>query len=51
MDIQTIKSTSPQSERANKHILELTHIKQTTQRTLMMYVVQRSDVIRLLYQN
>ena len=43
--IKPSKVPVPQSERANKHILELTHIKQTTQkRTMMMYVVQRSDV-------
>ena len=34
----------PQSERANKHILELTHIKQSSpKRTIMFYVVQRND--------
>ena len=36
----------PQSERANKHILELTNIKENSnKRTIMFYVIQRDDVI------
>ena len=35
----------PQSERANKHILELTNIKENSnKRTIMFYVIQRDDV-------
>ena len=35
----------PQSERANKHILELTNIKKNSnKRTIMFYVIQRDDV-------
>ena len=42
--IKPSKVPIPQSERANKHILELTNIKQNTnKRTIMVYVVQRSD--------
>lgn len=38
------KTPKPQSERANKHILELTSIKQNTnKRTIMFYVIQRND--------
>lgn len=38
------KTPKPQSERANKHILELTNIKENSnKRTIMFYVVQRSD--------
>lgn len=34
----------PQSERANKHILELTNIKEnSSKRTIMFYVIQRND--------
>ena len=34
----------PQSERANKHILELTNIKENSnKRTIMFYVIQRDD--------
>ena len=34
----------PQSERANKHILELTNIKKNSnKRTIMFYVIQRDD--------
>lgn len=37
-------SPKPQSERANKHILELTEIKQNSnKRAIMIYVIQRSD--------
>tara|TARA_Y100000389_G_scaffold131115_2_gene128569 strand:- start:1664 stop:2527 length:864 start_codon:yes stop_codon:yes gene_type:complete len=36
----------PQSERANKHIIELTDIKNNTnKRTIMFYVIQRDDAI------
>ena len=42
--IKPSKEPQPQSERANKHILELTSIKQNSnKRSIMMYVVQRSD--------
>ena len=42
--IKPSKEPKPQSERANKHILELTNIKQNSKkRTIMYYVVQRHD--------
>lgn len=42
--IKPSKEPKPQSERANKHILELTHIKQhSNKRCIMIYVIQRCD--------